>query len=217
MSVRPVLTVLALSLAAACDTPPALSRPDAYDTRPAAPDSFDVRFATTKGDFVVRARREWSPAGVDRFYHLVRFGYYDGNRFFRVIPGFVAQFGAHGDPRVFDAWRRRSLPDEPVHRSNDRGTLTFATSGPNTRSTQLFVNLDDNPPLDGIGFSPIAEVVEGMEVVDALYAGYGEGAPRGAGPDQARLTREGNRYLERQFPLLDAIDSARVIATRRRP
>jgi peptidyl-prolyl cis-trans isomerase A (cyclophilin A) len=212
-----LLAAPAILAAAACDTPPALSRPDAYNVASPAPDSFDVALHTSRGTVVIRGRRAWAPAGADRFYHLARVGYFDGNRFFRVLPGFIVQFGAHGDPRVFGPWRERAIDDEPVLQGNYRGTVTFAAAGPNTRSTQLFINLGDNEMLDGMGFSPLGEVVAGMGVVDSLYAGYGEGAPQGTGPDQMRIAREGNRYLERSFPLLDHIDSARVVPVRRRP
>ncbi|MDP2481144.1 MAG: peptidylprolyl isomerase [Candidatus Palauibacterales bacterium] len=179
--------------------------------RASAPDSFRVRFATSAGDFIVEVRRAWAPRGADRFYELVRAGYYDGNRFFRVLPGFVAQFGISGDPAVSARWRGRPIRDDPVRKSNTRGTLAFAAAGPDTRTTQVFVNLTDNSRLDGMGFAPFGEVVDGMAAVDSLYAGYGEGAPRGQGPDQGLIQREGNRYLEDSFPKLDAIDSARVV------
>jgi peptidyl-prolyl cis-trans isomerase A (cyclophilin A) len=152
---------------------------------------------------------------VDRFYELVASGFYDNVRFFRVLPGFVAQFGIHGDPAVAEAWEKMSIPDDPVVQSNKRGTVSFATAGPNTRTTQLFINYRDNPALDGMGFSPIGEVVEGMQVVDSLYAGYGEGPPDGRGPDQGRIRREGNSYLEREFPKLDYIRTARIVDQQR--
>jgi len=175
-----------------------------------APDSFRVRLATTKGAIVVAVKRMWAPHGVDRFYNLVRSGYYDGVRFFRVIPGFMAQFGLHGDTAVTAAWRERRIADDPVRRSNQRGMLTFATAGPGTRTTQLFINYRDNSRLDSDGFAPFGEVVEGMDVVDKLYGGYGEGAPNGRGPDQMRIHIEGEKYLARQFPRLDKITKATV-------
>ncbi|MBW3660917.1 MAG: peptidylprolyl isomerase [Gemmatimonadetes bacterium] len=177
----------------------------------AAPPVFDVRFETTAGDFVVRARREWAPHGVDRFHDLVEDGFYDGTRFFRVVDGFVAQFGLSGDPARNERWRRRSIPDDPVVTHNDRGTVTFAMAGPDTRTTQLFINLVDNRRLDTMGFAPIGEVVEGMDVVDRLHSGYGEGAPRGEGPDQSRIHAEGNAYLDREYPELDHVRSAVVV------
>ena len=175
-----------------------------------APDSFRARFATTRGDFVISVHRAWAPLGADRFYNLVRSGFYDGVRFFRVIPGFMAQFGLHADTAVTSAWRERRIPDDPAGRSNQRGMVTFATAGPGTRTTQIFINYRDNSRLDGMGFTPIGQVVEGMEVVDSLYSGYGEGAPSGRGPDQYRLNIEGEKYLARQFPKLDKIKKATV-------
>src|SRR6266480_2792463 len=176
-----------------------------------APDSFRARFSTTKGDFVIAVHRAWAPHGADRFYNLVRSGYYDGVRFFRVIPGFMAQFGIHGDPHVAAAWRDATIPDDPVRQHNARGTVSFATAGPGTRTTQLFVNYGDNSRLDGAGFSPFGQVVEGMDVVDRLYGGYGEGAPGGRGPDQSTIQVQGNAYLERQFPELDYVKRAGIV------
>jgi peptidyl-prolyl cis-trans isomerase A (cyclophilin A) len=176
-----------------------------------APDSYRVRFETTKGDFVIAVQRAWAPLGADRFYNLVRSGYYDDVRFFRVIPGFMAQFGIHGDSAVSNAWRDRRIADDPVRRTNVRGMVTFATAGPGTRTTQIFINYGNNDRLDGMGFAPFGEVVEGMEVVDALYGGYGEGQPRGRGPEQMRMQIEGNSYLQREFPRLDHITQARLV------
>lgn len=175
-----------------------------------APDSFRARFSTTKGDFVIAVHRAWAPRGADRFYNLVRSGYYDGVRFFRVLPGFVAQFGIHGDTAVSKAWRDRVIQDDPVRRTNVRGMVTYATGGPGTRTTQVFINYGNNDALDAQGFAPFGQVVEGMEVVDALYSAYGEGAPRGRGPEQYRLQVEGEKYLARQFPRLDQINNATV-------
>ncbi len=175
-----------------------------------SPETFRVRFETSRGDFVALVHRAWAPHGVDRFHRLVETGFFDGCRFFRVLDGFVAQFGIHGDPGLSAEWRRRTIPDDAVVESNTRGRVTYAMAGPGSRTTQLFINCGDNPGLDEIGFAPIAEVVEGMDVVDRLYAAYGEGAPRGRGPDQRRIQREGNAYLDREFPRLDAIH--RVVA-----
>ncbi|MGH7541324.1 MAG: peptidylprolyl isomerase, partial [Gemmatimonadota bacterium] len=184
--------------------------PRAPELNRTAPDSFDVRFETSEGMFVVRTHRAWAPNGVDRFYNLARSGVFEGARFFRVIEGFVAQFGIPADPRVAAAWRAATIPDDPVLETNTRGRLTFATSGPNSRTTQLFINYGDNARLDAMGFAPIGEVVQGMEVVDRLYAGYGEGAPNGRGPSQARIQHSGNAYLEAGFPDLDAIERTEV-------
>ena len=176
-----------------------------------APDVFRASFETTRGNFVVEARREWAPLGVDRFYNLVREGFFEDVRFFRVIEGFMAQFGIAGRPDVAAAWHSARIDDDPVASSNTRGRITFATAGPGTRTTQLFINYADTSRLDDMGFSPIGEVVEGMEVVDALHAGYGEGAPRGRGPDQGRIHKEGNAYLSREFPDLDWIRRAEIL------
>lgn len=178
------------------------------DTTPSA---FRVRFETTKGLFTVEANRNWAPNGVDRFCQLVQDGFYDGVRFFRVLKGFVAQFGISGDPVVSAAWVDRRIADDPVQESNRRGTVSFATAGPDSRTTQLFVNLGENRSLDGMGFAPIGRVAEGMEVVDALYSEYGEGAPHGRGPDQSRIQAEGDGYLQREFPRLDAVEKAYVV------
>lgn len=184
---------------------------DAPAAREAAPDSFRVRFQTSEGDFVVAVHRAWAPLGADRFFDLVRRGFFDEQRFFRVRPGYIAQFGLHGDPRVSAVWKERTIPDDPVRRSNARGTLAFAMTGPGTRTTQVFVNLVDNPQLDPQGFAPFARVVEGMEVVDRLYGGYGEeaGGSIRAGK-QLPIEAEGNAYLQREFPELDWIRRARM-------
>jgi peptidyl-prolyl cis-trans isomerase A (cyclophilin A) len=208
----PLLLLAGALTSAACARRSPLPRDD--ERTPVAPDSFRVAFETSRGRFDVTARRDWSPAGVDRFYDLVRRRYYDDVYIFRVVPGFVAQFGLSGEPRVSDAWRSRTIPDEPVRQSNRRGRVAFARGGPNTRTVQLFVNLRDNPRLDtlsGFGFPPIAEVVAGMDVVDSLHAGYGDGPPRGAGPPQDSIRAGGNAYLRRAFPRLDVIRTARVV------
>ena len=180
-------------------------------TPPTAPDLFRVTFETSKGPFVIETHRDWSPRGADRFYQLVKSGYYDNNRFFRVIPGFVVQWGAHGDPPVNAAWDKLFIKDDSVTHSNARGTIVFATSGPDTRAAQLFINLVGNSQLDGMGFSPFGDVVDGMAVVDSLYSGYGEGPPGGFGPNQGEIMQRGNSYLERDFPKLDFIRTARVL------
>jgi len=176
-----------------------------------APATFKVRFETTKGGFTVEATRALAPNGADRFYNLVRAGYFKDLAFFRVIPGFMCQFGIHGDPKVAAAWRTAQIPDDPVRASNTRGAITFATAGPNTRTTQLFINFGDNANLDGMGFSPFGKVISGMDVVDKINGEYGEGAPRGRGPDQQRVQREGNAYLKKDFPKLDYIQSVSIL------
>jgi peptidyl-prolyl cis-trans isomerase A (cyclophilin A) len=202
-----------LALALAC------GRGESHDGAPAAaaseaaaPEVYRARFETSKGDVVIEAHRDWAPRGADRFHALVQSGYYDGVRFFRVLSGFMAQFGIHGDPAMSARWRARPIPDDPVRQRNTRGMVTFATAGPNTRTTQVFINYADNTPLDVQGFAPFGQVVEGMDVVDRFFAGYGEGAPRGAGPDQGRIQAEGNAYLEREFPELDFIKTATIVA-----
>jgi peptidyl-prolyl cis-trans isomerase A (cyclophilin A) len=176
----------------------------------AAEETFRVKFETSAGNFVVEVHPEWAPRGAARFKELVEAKYYDECRFFRVIEGFMAQFGMNGDPEVNARWDKQEIKDDPVKQSNTRGRVTFATSGANSRTTQLFINYRDNGRLDGQGFSPFAEVVEGMEVVDKLYNEYGEGAPQGNGPSQGRIARSGNKYLMESFPKLDYIKTARI-------
>ena len=180
-------------------------RPGGEAPAAAVPARFQVRFETSAGAFVVDVTRAWAPRGADRLHELVRGGFYDGTRFFRVVPGFVVQFGLSGDPAVSARWRDARIPDEPVTQSNARGTLTFATAGPNTRTTQLFINYADNRRLDGMGFAPLGVVVEGMDVVDRIYAGYGEA------PDQGLIESQGNAYLAAQFPRLDSIARATLL------
>ena len=180
---------------------------------PPAPAQFKVVLQTTKGDVTIDVTRAWSPRGADRFYALVKDGFYDGARFFRVIRSprpFMAQFGINGDPRVTSKWMDSDIQDDPVTQHNTRGMISFATSGPNTRSTQVFINYSDNSQLDASGFSPFAVVSSGMEIVDQFYADYGEGPPGGNGPDQERIEKEGNAYLDSAFPKLDYIKSAKI-------
>ncbi len=175
-----------------------------------APAVYRVDFDTTKGPFVVEVHRDWAPIGADRFYNLVKNGFYDNTRFFRVIEGFMVQFGVNGDPKVASVWKGARLKDDPVKVSNKRTFITFATAGPNTRTTQVFISYGDNSNLDGQGFTPFGQVVSGMKVVDSLYNGYGEGAPRGLGPDQTKLQAEGNAYLASKFGNLDYIKKATI-------
>lgn len=176
-----------------------------------APATYKVKFTTTKGDFVVEVTREWAPRGADRFYNLVKHGFYDDVAFFRCIKGFMVQFGINGDPKVNQAWQTARIEDDPVKGSNTEGMITFATAGPGTRTTQLFINYGDNARLNGMGFAPFGKVVEGMKVVQDLNGEYGEGAPRGRGPDQGRMQAEGNAYLKQDFPNLDWIKTARLV------
>jgi len=170
---------------------------------------YQVKFETTKGEFVVEVNAEWAPLGAARFGELIGGGYYNGAKFFRVLPGFVVQFGLPADPKT--APKVGNLADDPVTQSNARGTITFATAGPNTRTTQVFINLTDNKRLDGMGFAPFGKVVLGLDVVETLYAGYGEGAPQGKGPEQGRIRTQGNAYLEASFPKLDGITKASIV------
>lgn len=187
-----------------------LHRPESEAMNRRAPDVYRVELSTTEGVFTIEVRRAWAPRGADRFYNLARHGFYEDARFFRVLEGFVAQFGLSGEPGLDALWRQHPIEDDPVEYSNTRGTVSFASAGEDTRTTQVFVNLADNARLDDMGFAPIGEVVEGMDVVESLYAGYGEGAPRGSGPSQGRIVREGNSYLEQNFPKLDYIEEVAV-------
>jgi homoserine O-acetyltransferase len=185
----------------------------ARQARPArAPDVFEVVLETSQGPVTLEVHRDWAPIGADRFYELVRRRFFDDSRFFRVRAGFIAQFGVPGDPRVAAAWRHHTMPDDSVRQSNVRGTLAYAMTGPGTRTTQVYVNLADNTQLDAQGFAPFARVVRGMDVVDRLYAGYGESAGGGMrGGKQDSLFALGNAWLDRAFPKLDRILRARVI------
>src|SRR6187402_695462 len=168
-----------------------------------APATYKVRFDTSKGAFVVQVNRAWAPNGADRFYNLVKNGFYDNVRFFRVISGFMVQFGINGDPGIMARWRAAQISDDPVSQSNTKGMITFAMAGPNTRTSQVFINFGDNSRLDQSGFSPFGRVVSGMNVVEALNAEYGEGAPNGRGPNQSRIQNEGNAYLSKEFSRMD--------------
>ncbi|HEY4565357.1 MAG TPA: peptidylprolyl isomerase [Thermoanaerobaculia bacterium] len=181
-----------------------------------APDVFRVRFETSRGPFVVEVHREWAPQGADRFHALVASGYFDDSRFFRVVAGFIAQFGVAGDPKVTAAWKDRTIPDDPVRQSNiqsnTRGTIAYAMTGPNTRATQLYINLADNSRLDAQGFAPIGRVTSGMDVVDRLYGGYGETSGGGMrGGKQGEMLKGGNAWLDANFPKLDHLLRARLL------
>ncbi len=192
------------------DTSPLMSPASDAMTR-TAPEVFRARFETSKGEFVIEVHREWAPHGADRFYNLVTNGFFEGVHFFRVIEGFMAQFGIHGDPAVAARWRQAQIADDPVMQSNLREAVTFAMTGqPDSRTTQLFINLADNTNLDGMGFAPFGRVVEGMDVVNQLYSGYGDGAPGGNGPDQNRIQEEGSQYLTSDFPELDSVLRAMI-------
>ena len=176
-----------------------------------APPVFHATFETTRGNFVVEVHRDWAPHGADRFYYLVRNGFYDDSRFFRVVPGFMVQFGLSGDPKVSSQWRGATIPDDTVKQTNARGFMTYAMAGPGSRTTQVFINFGNNATLDGQGFAPFGQVTEGLDVVDRLYAEYGDAEPRGRGPNQTRIRNEGNAYLDPGFPLLDKIIRTSVL------
>jgi len=179
------------------------------------PAQYKVLMQTSRGDVTIEVTRAWAPRGADRFYQLVKDGFFDGAKFFRVIRSpepFMAQFGINADPKVTQKWENANIQDDPVTQSNTRGMVSFAMSAkPNSRSTQLFINYGDNVNLDRLGFSPIGKVTKGMEIVDQFYADYGEGAPDGAGPDQGRIEAEGNAYLDKEFPKLDYIKTAKIM------
>jgi peptidyl-prolyl cis-trans isomerase A (cyclophilin A) len=205
------LPLLALAALAACAQQSTNTAPEPAPppyTPGVVPDSFVVRLSTSKGDVDAIIRRDWAPNGAAQFYEAVSTGYYDGARFFRTIRGFVTQFGLAADPALSAQWRTKRIPDDSVLQSNRRGTLVFASGGPGTRTTQMFVNLRDNARLDALGFPPIGEVIRGIDAVDSLYTGYGDGA---GAPQQDRIGAEGEAYLAANFPLLDRIVVAKVI------
>jgi peptidyl-prolyl cis-trans isomerase A (cyclophilin A) len=178
-----------------------------------APDVFQVKFATTKGDFVVEVHRDWAPLGADRFYNLVRNGFFTDASFFRVVPNFIVQFGIPADPAVAKVWASANIKDDAVKQSNKVNTIVFATAGPNTRTTQFFINLRDNAMLDRQGFAPFGQVVEGADIVAQMYNGYGDDSSMGGhGPVQDRVQKEGKKYLDQNFPKLDSIKTATVVA-----
>jgi peptidyl-prolyl cis-trans isomerase A (cyclophilin A) len=216
MKVRPfavfmsVMMVLAVA-AVACAQPPAgdLKNPGAL--KETAPAVYKAKFETTAGSFVVEVHRDWAPLGADRFYNLVKNGFYDECRFFRVISGFMVQFGLSGDPALSAVWRSAQIGVDPVKESNKRGYITYAMGGsPDTRTTQVFINFGDNNRLDQLGFAPFGKIASGMDVVEKIYAEYGEGAPSGRGPGQGRIQMEGNAYLAKDFPKMDYIKKATI-------
>ena len=180
------------------------------DAKAKAPETFAVEFTTTKGPFIMDVTRKWAPQGADRFYNLIKIGFYRNVAFFRVIDGFMAQIGIHGDPKVSAAWKNANIEDDPVTQKNTRGMVSYATAGPGTRTTQFFINFGDNSKLDGMGFAPFAKVRD-MTTVEKIYKQYGEGAPRGRGPSQGTMTAEGNSYLRRAFPLMDYVLDAKIV------
>jgi peptidyl-prolyl cis-trans isomerase A (cyclophilin A) len=219
-----ILATFFLTLSATAQTPSPAKRPPAAratrfdpsllqpaNLRAKAPEVYDVKFVTTAGDFGVKVTRAWAPNGADRFYNLILHHFYDGAAFFRVLPGFMAQFGLSPYPEVSHAWEKANIKDDPVVQSNHRGFITYAMAGPNTRTTQVFINYGNNERLDKDGFAAFGMVTDGMEVVDKLYSGYGEGAPGGRGPDQGLIGNRGRAYLEQMFPKLDTIKTASLV------
>ena len=202
-----------LELLAQSEPHAALLDPDGEYWKHHAPDVYRVKLATTKGDFVIEGHRDWAPLGADRFYNLVRAGFYDHSRFFRVIARDFAQFGIPGDPALAAIWRNASFPDDSVKLSNLRGYVAFAMTGPNTRTTQIFVLMGDRSRQDKDGFAPFGVVVEGMAAVDRLYAEYGESAGGGMrGGKQGKMFGGGNAYLDAAFPKLDRLLRATVLS-----
>jgi peptidyl-prolyl cis-trans isomerase A (cyclophilin A) len=209
MTIRAVVLFIAALLFGAFSAQAAnLGNPSSLNEK--APAVYKAKFDTSKGTFIIEVHRDWAPNGADRFYNLVKNGFYNDARFFRVINGFMVQFGISGNPDLSALWREATIPDDPVKQSNTRGMVSFATAGPNTRTTQVFINFGDNSALDGQGFAPFGQVASGMNVVDSIYGGYGEGAPRGRGPDQGRIQTEGNAYLVEAYPKLDYIKKATI-------
>jgi len=205
------IAVLCLAFTACTSPKDPLLDPASKEWSVIAPESYVVRVETTKGDFEISVDRSNAPIGADRFYNLVRLGYYNDARFHRVAPGFITQFGLAGEPKYSQIWMNQPIKDDPNKISNVRGTIAFAFTEPNTRTTQLYINMVDNARLDAGGFAPLGSISKGMEVVDQIYSGYGETAGGGVrGGDQSKIVEEGNAYLDREFPLLDKLISARI-------
>jgi peptidyl-prolyl cis-trans isomerase A (cyclophilin A) len=204
-----VLAALASLPAPAAAQAPSLKNPASL--KEMAPPTYKVKFDTSVGVFVIQVNRDWAPLGADRFYNLVKSGFYDDARFFRAISGFMVQFGINADPAVSAAWRNARIGVDPVKQSNKPMFITYAMGGsPDTRTTQVFINYGNNGNLDAMGFAPFGEVIEGKDVVNKIHTGYGEGAPRGKGPEQGRVQMEGNAYLTKEFPKLDFIKKATI-------
>ncbi len=197
---------LAFTILAAAAVSCAAQTPAQTPAPAPTPDVYRVKFETSRGDFTIEVTKAWAPLGAARFYSLVQRKFYDNARFFRVIGGFMVQFGIPADPAVAAVWSARHIRDDKVAKSNSRGMVTYAMAGPNTRTTQVFINYNKNAALDSQGFAPFGKVVEGMDVVDKLYSGYGES------PDQGMIQQQGNKYLEARFPKLDYIKTARIVA-----
>ncbi len=205
------LVAVAVAAVGAEQAPPRKSLMVPANFKEAAPETYNVKFDTSAGEFVVKVTRAWAPNGADRFYNLVKNGFYDEARFFRAVPNFMVQFGLHANPTVTKVWQAARIPPDKVTQSNKKGFITFAMGAtPDTRTSQVFINFRNNTNLDGMGFAPFGEVVSGIENVDKIYTGYGEGAPRGSGPAQGRVASEGNAYLTKSFPKMDYIKTATI-------
>ncbi len=205
-----IMVVVGLGLTAALTAQggPAPSLKDPASLTEDAPAKYKVRMETSKGDFTIEVERDWAPRAAVRFYNLVKNGYYNDCRFFRVLPGFIAQVGINGDPAVNQVWRGTRIIDDARKQTNERTYVSFAAGGPNTRTTQIFVNIKDNAPLDEANMVPFGKVSSGMDVVEKLYSGYGDGPPNGKGPEQSKVQLEGNAYLLKDYPKLDYIKTA---------
>jgi peptidyl-prolyl cis-trans isomerase A (cyclophilin A) len=211
LAVACLTAALALAVASAAVAQPTAALKNPASLTETAPAKYKVKFDTSAGVFVIEVTRDWAPLGADRFYNLVKNGFFDDCRFFRVIQGFMVQFGIHGDPALMNVWRGARIGVDPVKQSNKRGFITYAMGGsPDTRTTQVFINFGDNANLDGMGFAPFGKVTTGMDIVDKIYSAYGEGAPSGKGPMQSRIQQEGNAYLLKDFPKLDYIKKATI-------
>ena len=214
MFIRRAIVIVALAagtLVSASQEPASNALRDPAGLKETAPATFAAELDTSAGPFVITVHREWAPNGADRFYNLVKHGFYDEARFFRAVPNFMVQFGLNGNPVISTLWRNARIPADKVTQSNLRGYVTFAMgASPDTRTTQVFINLRNNTNLDAMGFAPFGQVTSGMEVVNKLFTGYGDGPPRGKGPDQARIQAEGNAYLMKAFPKLDYVKAARI-------
>jgi len=216
MTIRPSTVFMAVMMmlvvaAVACAQPAGGGLKNPAALKETAPAVYKAKFETSAGTFVIEVHRDWAPLGADRFYNLVKNGFYDDCRFFRVLSNFMAQFGINGDPAVSAVWRGAQIGIDPVKESNRRGYITYAMGGsPDTRTTQVFINFGDNARLDQLGFAPFGKVASGMDVVERLYAEYGEGAPNGGGPDQGRVQMEGNVYLTKDFPKMDYVKKATI-------
>ena len=202
---------IAMICLAGCSTPSTPAREEVKaPEKEAVPDVFQVNLDTSKGPVVLEIHRDWAPVGADHFYTLVKTHFFDEARFFRIVRNFVVQFGINGIPKTNRIWSNTDLRDDPVKEHNRKGTLTYAKAGPNTRSTQLFINLRDNLALDKDGFAPIGKVISGMDAVESFYDSYGDMPPRGQGPDPSKIELEGNEYLQNRFPRLDYIRKATI-------